>query len=90
MIPDVAHHPIARQRQLGVLATVDSDDPGMMQSTIADDYEAVSTSFGWDLGAMERLSLDGIDACWAPEEEKSELRARFEREFATLRTEYGR
>jgi adenosine deaminase len=89
VVPDVAHHPIARQRELGVLATVNSDDPGMMRSTIADDYAAVHEAFGWDLEAMEQLSLDGITACWAPDDEKAALRARFEADFATLRAEFG-
>ena len=90
VIPDVAHHPIVRQRALGVLVSVNSDDPGMMGTDVADDYQAVQEAFGWDLESMEQLGLDAIDASWAPEDEKSELRARFEREFATLRTEYGR
>jgi adenosine deaminase len=87
--PDVAHHPIARQRQLGVHVTVNSDDPGMMQFDIADEYEAVSTAFGWDLESMEELSLGAIEASWAPDDEKAALRARFAADFDTLRDEYG-
>jgi adenosine deaminase len=88
-IPDVAHHPLARQRQLGVLATVNSDDPGMMGSTIADDYQAVFEAFGWDLETMEELTLDGIEASWAPDDEKAALRTRFDAELDGLRAEFG-
>jgi hypothetical protein len=49
----------------------------------------VHEAFGWDLEAMEKLSLDGITACWAPDDEKAALRDRFESEFAALREEYG-
>jgi len=89
VIPDVAHHPIARQRELGVFVTVNSDDPGMMQSDIGDDYAAVHDAFGWDLDTMEQLSLDAIEASWAPEHEKAQLRGEFESDFDALRAEFG-
>jgi hypothetical protein len=38
---------------------------------------------------MEAISLAGVDACWAPDDEKRALRARFEREFDELRAERG-
>ncbi len=89
VVPDVASHPYARQRELGVLATVNSDDPGMMSFDIADEYAAVAQAFGYSLEEMEAISLDGITASWAPADEKAALRARFEAEFDQLRAEYG-
>jgi adenosine deaminase len=85
-VPDVASHPIARQRQLGVLVTVNSDDPGMMRFNVADEYAAVHQAFDWDLETMEDLALAGITACWAPPEEKVELRAQFIEAFEELRS----
>jgi adenosine deaminase len=89
LVPDVAHHPIVRQRALGVLTTVNSDDPGMIATDIGDDYAAVHEAFGWDLGTMEQLSLDAIEASWASDDEKARMRGDFTREFEALRTEYG-
>jgi adenosine deaminase len=89
VITDVSQHPIAEQRARGVLVTVNSDDPGMMATSIADDFAAVATAFDWDLEAMEQVSLDGIEACWAPGDEKAELRTRFAGEFDALRAEHG-
>ncbi|HZQ58757.1 MAG TPA: adenosine deaminase [Acidimicrobiales bacterium] len=89
VIGDVAEHPIARQRALGVLVTVNSDDPGMMGTDVRDDYEAVWRAFGWDLEAMEQLGFDAIDASWAPPDEKAALRASFAEEHARLRREHG-
>jgi adenosine deaminase len=89
VIPDVAHHPIVRQRALGVLVSVNSDDPGMMGTDIADDYQAVHESFGWDLETMEQLGLDAIDASWAPEDEKATLRTAFASEHARLRADHA-
>ncbi|MCE2511487.1 MAG: adenosine deaminase [Acidimicrobiia bacterium] len=89
VVPDVASHPYARQRELGVLATLNSDDPGMMRFDVADEYAAVVGAFDYSLEEMEQISLDGITACWAPDDEKAALRSRFEAEFDQLRSSYG-
>ncbi|HEV8297811.1 MAG TPA: hypothetical protein VGQ20_10955, partial [Acidimicrobiales bacterium] len=89
VVPDVASHPFARQRELGVVVTVNSDDPGMMQFDIADEYVAVARAFDYSLEDMESLSLAGITASWAPADEKRALTRRFQDEFAALRTEFG-
>jgi adenosine deaminase len=84
-VPDVASHPFARQRARGVLVTVNSDDPGMMRFDVADEYAAVAAAYGYSLEDMEAVCLAGIDACWAPDDEKRAMRSRFEREFDELR-----
>lgn len=89
VVASVAEHPYARQRALGVLATVNSDDPGMMQFDIADEYVAVADAFDYSLEDMEAISLDGIAACWAPPDEKHVLAQRFARDFDHLRAEHG-
>ena len=89
VVPDVAPHPFARQRERGVLVTVNSDDPGMMRFDIADEYAAVAAAYGYSLEDMESISLAGIDASFALDDEKRALRERFLREFDALRVEYG-
>lgn len=89
VVPDVAAHPYARQREMGILATLNSDDPGMMRFDIADEYVAVADAYQYSLEEMESISLDGIEACWAPEDEKAALRARFKGEFEQLRAEFA-
>ncbi len=89
VVPDVAAHPFNRQRELGVLVTLNSDDPGMMRFDLASEYVAVAEAFDYELEDMEALSLASIDACWAPDDEKEAMRGRFLREFDELRAEYG-
>ena len=74
VVPSVAEHPFARQREAGVLVTLNSDDPGMMRFDVADEYVAVARAYGYSLEDMEAISLAGIDACWAPDDEKRALR----------------
>ena len=89
VVPDVASHPFARQRAAGVAVTVNSDDPGMMRFDLADEYVAVARAFDYTLEDMEDVCLAGIDASWAPDDEKSALRSRFLGEFDELRAEHG-
>jgi adenosine deaminase len=88
VITDVSQHPFQRMREAGVLATLNSDDPGMMRFDLADEYAAVSQGFAYDVDTMESIALDSIEACWAPDEEKAALRQRFSEEFAALRAQY--
>ncbi len=89
VVPDVASHPFDEQRRRGVLVTVNSDDPGMMRFDLADEYVAVADAYDYPLEVMEDLSLAGIAASWAPDDEKVALRGRFVREFDELRSEFG-
>jgi adenosine deaminase len=84
LVPDIPSHPYARLRAAGVLATLNADDPGMTATTVADDYEQVADAFGYDLATMASIALDGIEASWAPDDEKRALRARFDDEIAAL------
>ena len=61
----------------------------MMQFDLADEYAAVQAGYGYDLRDMEAISLGGIDASWAPADEKAALKARFRSEFDSLRVAYG-
>jgi adenosine deaminase len=89
VVPDVASHPYGAQRAAGVLATLNSDDPGMMRFDLADEYAAVAGAYGYSLDEMEQISLDGIEASWAPDDEKRTMAAQFLGEFDALRSEYG-
>ena len=53
VVASVADHPFARQREAGVLVTLNSDDPGMMGFDVADEYVAVAHAFGYSLEDME-------------------------------------
>lgn len=89
VVPDVAAHPFGAMRAAGVLASLNSDDPGMMQFDLADEYPTVATAFGYDLEEMEQVSLDGIESSWAPDDEKRAMHASFAAEFNALRAEYS-
>ncbi len=88
VVPDVASHPYDEMRRRGILASLNSDDPGMMQFDLADEYPTVAQAFNYSLEQMEEISLDGIESSWAPDDEKHTMRTTFVAEFDALRTEY--
>lgn len=89
VVPDVASHPLDEMRRRGVLATVNSDDPGMMRFDVADEYVAVAGAYGYSLEEMEQISLDGIEASWMSDDDKTSMRLAFLAEFDSLRGEFG-
>jgi adenosine deaminase len=88
VVPDVASHPFARQREAGVLVMINSDDPAMTRTDVGQEYPIVANAFGYDLETMEDLSLDSIAATFMDDSEKAETRRVFIEEFNALRTEF--
>jgi adenosine deaminase len=69
-------HPYQRMRAAGLLATLNTDDPAMIDLDLAAEYAAVQAaySYGWD--EMVAISLDGVEATWLDDGEKAGLRDR--------------
>jgi adenosine deaminase len=89
VVPDIASHPLDDMRRRGVLATVNSDDPGMMRFDVADEYVAVAAAYSYSVEEMEQISLDGIEASWMSDDEKASMATSFRSEFDSLRAEFG-
>ncbi|MEP6869106.1 MAG: adenosine deaminase [Novosphingobium sp.] len=62
VVDDLAHHPLDRMLELGLRATVNSDDPAYFGGYIADNYRAVAQARGLgraELGTLARNSFLG-------------------------------
>lgn len=82
-------HPFAALDRAGVLVTVNSDDPPMFDTTLAEEYRFLARTFGYDVGDLERVSLNGVDASFLSTSEKQALTSEFRQQFAALRSEFG-
>jgi adenosine deaminase len=82
--PSAAAHPVRSLFEAGVTVTVNSDDPTMFHTTLSDEYALLARDLGFSPADLKTLSLNGVDASFLPEEEKAELRKRFEEEWAAL------
>jgi adenosine deaminase len=80
-----AEHPIRQYFQAGVLVTVNTDDPKMFQTSLAEEYRLLEQECGFTKVEICRLILTAIDASWLPEDRKSKLTSEFTRHPAWKR-----
>jgi adenosine deaminase len=78
-------HPFRRMRQVGLLATLNTDDPAMTDLDLGKEYRTVARALDMPWSEIEEVALDGVEATWLDEGEKRSLLARFERELETIR-----
>lgn len=83
----LAEHSYPRMRAAGLLATVNTDDPALIDLDLGAEYAAVAAAFGWGWHTMVDVSLDGVEACWLDGEDKAALRRTVEAAATTLRPE---
>jgi adenosine deaminase len=69
----------------GLRVTVNTDDPAMFRTDLADSYQRLFVSQPtWGVAQAKRFSLDGIEASWLDDGEKRHWRTRFADELAML------
>jgi adenosine deaminase len=69
-------HVYPRMRATGLLATVNTDDPALSDLDLGKEYALVADAFGYTWDDMVGIALDGVEACWLPESDKTALRQR--------------
>lgn len=76
--PSFAAHPLRRYFDMGLLVTVNSDDPAFFGSDLAHEYLLAHTQQGFSHNELRRLAANSFRACFLPETEKSRWIARIE------------
>lgn len=61
----MAEHPIDALRKAGVVVSVNTDDPALLNTTLEDSYRECALTFGWDNEAIRSLAAASIDASYA-------------------------
>lgn len=84
--PSLEDHPFRRMREAGLLATLNTDDPTMMDVNLAEEYRSVAKAMQFDFDDMAAISLDGIEASWLDESEKRSLRTIFQKDLDALQS----
>ncbi len=87
--PSAAAHPIRYLFEQGLVVTVNADDPTMFHTTLSDEYLVLLRDLGFTAAELKTLSMNGVEASFLPEAEKSGLRAKFEEEWRALGSERG-
>ncbi|MCU0492388.1 MAG: adenosine deaminase [Chloroflexaceae bacterium] len=82
IVPDMAAHPARRYVDMGMLVSINTDDPAMFGNSLADEYEALMTHFAFTQDEIRALVLAAIESAWLPEERKRALAASFQADSA--------
>ena len=78
-------HPFRAMREAGLLATINTDDPGMTDLDLGKEYRTVAAAQRFTFDDVSAIALDGIQASWLDDGEKRSMRAEFEATLAGLR-----
>ena len=68
--PSLAEHPFRRMRQMGLLATLNTDDPAMTDLDLGREYRSVAQAQAMPWDEVTAVALDGIEASWLSDDEK--------------------
>jgi adenosine deaminase len=89
-VPRLELHPFRQMRDAGLLATLNTDDPALIDLDLCREYSSCLEAFDYRWEDMVQIALDGVEASWLDESDKRDLRARVEREAAGLATGLAR
>jgi adenine deaminase len=83
VIDDLAHHPLRRMLDRGVMVTVNSDDPAYFGGYVNQNYLAVSVALGLGRDAIATIVRNGVRASLMTGAEKERTLADIDRVLAT-------
>jgi len=84
VVDAIRNHPVRDFFDKGLSVTVNSDDPTMFGTDMNNEYQTLHDELDFTLPELFRLSLNGIDSSFLPQEKKDRLRETFRREFERL------
>jgi adenosine deaminase len=74
----LAEHPLMAMREAGLLVTINTDDPAMMEMDLGREYRSVAEAYGLDTEELGRIAVDGIESTWLDETDRRALASAFE------------
>ncbi|MFA6244388.1 MAG: adenosine deaminase [Candidatus Hydrogenedentales bacterium] len=77
VVESLQDHPIRKFFDAGVVVTVNTDDPKMFQTSLADEYRMLESECSWTKAEICRLILSAIESSWLSCERKALLIAEF-------------
>ncbi len=80
VVASLSEHPVRSFLERGLLVTVNTDDPKMFGSSLAQEYRSLEQQAGFSRAQIRQLMLNGIDASWMPEQRKNGLKHSLERD----------
>ena len=69
--PTMSQHPFRQLDDLGVIVTINSDDPSIIGSSLCDEYVIVAKEFGYAISDLVRFAKNSIKVSYATIEAKA-------------------
>ncbi|MBA3874008.1 MAG: adenosine deaminase [Anaerolineae bacterium] len=87
VFPTMEQHPLPKLIAEGLYVTLNSDDPPMFNTSLTNEYLTAARVFGMDVDVLTGLVINGVRASRLSDAQKSEMEAKFKREFDRLEPE---
>ncbi len=84
IVKNLADHPIRSYYKHGLIVTVNTDDPKMFGTCLADEYRSLEQECGFSKNDICNLILLGIQSSWLSEDEKKSLAENFKKDPSWL------
>jgi adenosine deaminase len=84
VVPTMSAHPFIRMIKAGINASVHSDDPGISQITLSDEYCLACQNLGLPRLTLAERVLAAANAAFLPDEERNQLMQRLKIELDIL------
>ena len=81
VIRDITEHPIRQYLGRGLIVSVNTDDPKMFNTSLADEYRTLVERCGFTRQDIHKLLRSGIRSSWLSDDKKEALAAHLEGHF---------
>jgi adenosine deaminase len=72
-VPDYPSHPLRRFLEIGLLATINTDDPGISGIDLAYELQVAAPAAGLDAGLIEQAKANALEISFLPENQKKAI-----------------
>jgi adenosine deaminase len=73
-VADYLSHPVGQFLKAGLLATINTDDPGISRINLEYEYDVAAAAAGLDRAAIQQLQRNALEIAFLPQDEKQALR----------------
>ena len=81
VVVSLDNHPLQKMIRAGLNTTINTDDPGISQISLSDEYALVCSQNGFSMTTLQDRVSAAAQAAFLPDKERGNLAASLEREF---------
>jgi len=85
VFPSMAEHSLPQLIEHGLFITINSDDPPMFNTTLTNEFIVGHKTWAWSKKTIKKFILNAVDATLLAENEKRNIREKFELEFSKIK-----